>query len=212
MRPARWMPVAYGAWLESGARPGRGPRVNRPVSAGSQADPSVLRFPPGGESPSIAVHSRNSPAAGRQPRKTRFPTIWHAAAERLAAAKSSDWQDSQSAEAAWGHIEKLEPRLLEPAVTVIGLAGKLLYLLRLIDSATEHDRKSWRYRLLRSALADAERLATPSITERAYQRLRRLLSKSDARAREQANTIDALRAELEACQLRLAETLRQKRQ
>ena len=32
---------------------GRGPRVNRPSSAGSQADPSALRFQPGGESPTI---------------------------------------------------------------------------------------------------------------------------------------------------------------
>lgn len=179
-----------------------------------------MRFPRDGSPPSITIGSQRTPLPSSSQRpagpRKRFPTIWHAAAEQLASARSADWQDIRSAETAWERVSERESHLLEPARTASELAGKLLYLLRLSEPAAEHGRKSakrsWRYQLLESAIADAERLAKPRTIERAYERLRREFRKGEALAREQTTTIRALEAQLRACQLQLAAALGRRRQ
>lgn len=107
---------------------------------------------------------------------------WREAADQLAQAREADWSDGARAEEVWAKLGAAETELLGPVRQPGELADKLAYLLRVTETPADRKvsaaRKSWKHRLLFSAIEDAARVENSNAElARRYEALRRQVAK-----------------------------------
>lgn len=126
---------------------------------------------------------------------------WREAADLLAQAREADWSNGARAEQAWAKLGATETELLGPVQQPGEFADKLAYLLRVTETPAERKvsvaRKSWKHRLLHSAIEDAARVESSNAElARRYEALRRQVAKV-AHANDLQEQLQATLEELE---------------
>lgn len=126
---------------------------------------------------------------------------WREAADQLAQAREADWSDGARAEEVWAKLGATETELLGPVRQPGELADKLAYLLRVTETPADRKvsaaRKSWKHRLLHSAIEDAARVESSNAElGRRYEALRRQVAKF-AHANDLKEQLQATLEELE---------------